>query len=29
MVYYGFWYCPKMDALLAFIREASSRSPAR
>jgi len=21
MVYYGFWYCPKMDALLAFIRE--------
>jgi argininosuccinate synthase len=22
MVYYGFWYCPKMDALLAFIREA-------
>jgi argininosuccinate synthase len=22
MVYYGFWYAPKMDALLAFIREA-------
>jgi argininosuccinate synthase len=22
MVYYGFWYCSKMDALLAFIREA-------
>ena len=22
MVYYGFWYCAKMDALLAFIREA-------
>jgi argininosuccinate synthase len=22
MIYYGFWYCPKMDALLAFIREA-------
>jgi argininosuccinate synthase len=22
MVYYGFWYVPKMDALLAFIREA-------
>ncbi|TWT72788.1 Argininosuccinate synthase [Posidoniimonas polymericola] len=22
MVYYGFWYCPKMDALLAFIKEA-------
>ncbi|REJ92983.1 MAG: argininosuccinate synthase [Planctomycetota bacterium] len=21
MVYYGFWYCPKMDALMAFIRE--------
>ena len=21
-IYYGFWYCPKMDALLAFIREA-------
>ncbi len=21
MVYYGFWYAPKMDALLAFIRE--------
>ncbi|MFM7137555.1 MAG: argininosuccinate synthase, partial [Planctomycetota bacterium] len=20
--YYGFWYCAKMDALLAFIREA-------
>lgn len=23
MVYYGFWYAPKMDALLAFIREAT------
>ena len=22
MVYYGYWYCPKMDALLAFIRDA-------
>jgi argininosuccinate synthase len=22
MVYYGFWYCPKMDALLSFIRSA-------
>ena len=22
MVYYGFWFCPKFDALLAFIREA-------
>lgn len=22
MVYYGFWYVPKMDALMAFIREA-------
>ncbi|MBL9124222.1 MAG: argininosuccinate synthase [Planctomycetaceae bacterium] len=22
MVYYGFWYCSKMDALLAFIRQA-------
>jgi argininosuccinate synthase len=22
MVYYGFWYCAKMDALSAFIREA-------
>jgi argininosuccinate synthase len=22
MVYYGFWYCAKMDSLLAFIREA-------
>ncbi len=22
MVYYGFWYCPKMDALLAFINDA-------
>ena len=22
MVYYGFWYCPKMDALFAFNREA-------
>ena len=22
MVYYGFWYCPKMDALMSLIREA-------
>ncbi|MCA8995163.1 MAG: argininosuccinate synthase, partial [Planctomycetaceae bacterium] len=22
MVYYGFWYCAKMDALMAFIKEA-------
>jgi argininosuccinate synthase len=22
MVYYGFWFCPKFDALLAFIRAA-------
>ncbi len=22
MVYYGFWFCPKLDALFAFIREA-------
>ncbi|NIL95988.1 MAG: argininosuccinate synthase [Planctomycetales bacterium] len=22
MVYYGFWYCPKMDALMALIRQA-------
>ena len=22
MVYYGYWYCPKMDALLSFIKEA-------
>jgi argininosuccinate synthase len=22
MVYYGFWYCPKFDALLAFIKQA-------
>ena len=21
MVYYGFWYCARMDALMAFIRE--------
>ncbi|MFN9975566.1 MAG: argininosuccinate synthase, partial [Phycisphaerae bacterium] len=21
MVYYGFWYCAKMDSLMAFIRE--------
>ncbi len=21
MVYYGFWYCAKMDALMAFLRE--------
>ncbi|MGD9721799.1 MAG: argininosuccinate synthase [Pirellulales bacterium] len=25
MVYYGFWFAPKMDALLAFIREAQKR----
>ncbi len=25
MVYYGFWYTAKMDALLAFIREAQSK----
>jgi len=24
MVYYGFWYVPKMDALMAFIREAQT-----
>ena len=24
LVYYGFWYCPKLDALLAFNREAQS-----
>jgi argininosuccinate synthase len=24
MVYYGFWFCPKMDALLAFIRQAQA-----
>ena len=24
MVYYGWWYCAKMDALLAFIREAQT-----
>ncbi|MBX3439582.1 MAG: argininosuccinate synthase [Planctomycetaceae bacterium] len=24
MVYYGFWYCAKMDALMAFIREAQA-----
>ena len=29
MVYYGFWYSAKMDALLAFIRERKSRPPAR
>ena len=23
MVYYGFWYCPKMDALMRFIEETS------
>jgi len=22
MVYYGFWFCPKMDALMAFIKSA-------
>jgi len=25
LVYYGFWYCRKMDTLLAFIKEASKR----
>src|SRR5690606_36537405 len=25
MVYYGFWYTAKMDALLAFIREAQTK----
>ncbi len=25
LVYYGFWYCRKLDALLAFIREAQRR----
>jgi argininosuccinate synthase len=25
LVYYGFWYAPKMDALFAFIREAHQR----
>ena len=23
LVYYGFWFCPKMDALLAFIKQAT------
>ncbi|HIN94918.1 MAG TPA: argininosuccinate synthase, partial [Planctomycetes bacterium] len=23
LVYYGFWFCPKMDALLAFIEQAT------
>ena len=27
MVYYGFWYCAKMDALLAFIKPVSVHSP--
>ena len=26
MVYYGFWYTPKMDALMAFIREAQQHT---
>lgn len=26
MVYYGFWYTPKMDALMAFIREAQKQT---
>jgi len=26
MVYYGFWYTPKMDSLFAFIREAQSKT---
>ena len=25
LVYYGFWYAPKMDALLAFIRQATEK----
>ena len=25
MVYYGFWYTPKMDALMAFMRQAQSK----
>jgi argininosuccinate synthase len=25
LVYYGFWYCPKFDALLAFIRQSHQR----
>ena len=24
MVYYGFWYAPKMDALMAFIKDAQA-----
>ena len=27
MVYYGFWFCPKFDALLAFIRQAQQPVP--
>ena len=26
MVYYGFWFCPKMDSLFAFIREAQHKT---
>ena len=26
MVYYGFWYTPKMDSLMAFIREAQKNT---
>lgn len=26
MVYYGFWYTPKMDALMSFIKEAQSQT---
>lgn len=26
MVYYGFWYTPKMDSLMAFVREAQKQS---
>ena len=29
MVYYGFWFVPKMDALMAFSREFRNRSPAK
>ena len=29
MVYYGFWYAAKLDALLAFIREARNSLPAK
>ena len=29
MVYYGFWYTAKMDALMAFIREAQKNVTAK